>query len=94
MARHTVKSFTVSIDPSNTFVYVEIHTELRKPYIFHLTPDIHYPNLQFIHDKLNSALTHCTTNYEKVEVRVFDERFYVNIDVAGFIDTRFTGKKA
>lgn len=94
MARHIVKSFTVSIDPTNTFVEVKIHTKLKKPYKFHLTPDVHYPSLQDIHDKLTNALTHCTTNYEKVDVSVFDERFYVNINVTGFIKTRFTGKKS
>jgi len=94
MARHQVKSFSVSIDPSNSFVEVEIETELKKPYKFHLIPDANYPSLQDIHDKLNDALTHCTTNYEKVDVSVFDERFYVNINVTDFINTRFTGRKA
>ena len=72
MARHSVKSFRVDIDPSNRFVDVEIETYLKKPYKFHLNPDVNYPTLQDIHDKLKEALTHCTTNYEKVDVSVFE----------------------
>ena len=94
MARHQVKSFSVGIDPTNKFVEVEIETELKKPYRFHLTPDVNYPTLQDIHDKLKAALTHCTTSFEKVDVSVFDERFYVTINVTDFINTRFTGRSA
>jgi hypothetical protein len=94
MARHPVKSFRVDIDPSNKFVDVEIETDLKKPYRFHLNTDANYPTLQGIRDQLNEALTHCTTNYEKVDVSIFEDRFYVNINVTDFINTRFTGRKA
>lgn len=93
MARHQVKSFNVGIAPSGTSVQVEIVTELKKPYRFELMPDIHYPTVQDIETKLQAALSHCVSNYEKVDVSIFKERNYVSINVTDFINTRFTGKE-
>lgn len=94
MARHQVKSSDVRIDSSRTFVDVVIETELKNPYKFHLRPDVNYPTLEDIRDKLREALTHCTTTFEKVDVSVFKDRRYVSINVKGFINTRFTGDTA
>lgn len=92
MARHQVKSFKVGITPSGKSVEVEIETELKKPYKFELTCDVHYPTVKYIEEKLNEALVHCRDQHEKVDVSVFEARFYVTINVTGFISTRFTGK--
>lgn len=91
MARRKVESFKVGISPSGESVEVEIVTDRKKPYKFTLKPDIHYPTVEDIEEKLSTALTHCVDTYEKVEVNVFKERDYVNINVKDFIDTRFTG---
>lgn len=93
MARHEVKSFNVSINPSDMWVDVEIETELKKPYKFELTPDINYPTVQDIEDKLKEALNYCVNTYEKVDVSIFEERLYVSINVKDFINTRFSGKR-
>lgn len=92
MAKHQVKSFKVGIAPSGGWVDVEIETDLQKPYRFELTPDVHYPTVLDIESKLNAALSHCVSTYEKVDVSVFKERSYVSINVKGFINTRFSGK--
>lgn len=91
MARHEVKSFRVEISPSGTSVQVVIETELQKPYKFELTPDVNYPTVQDIEEKLKAALNHCVETYEKVDVSVFKERFYVSINVKDLINTRFSG---
>ena len=91
MARHQIKSFKVNIAPSGRSVQVEIETELKKPYRFELTPDVHYQTVQDIEQTLTSALAHCVDTYEKVDVSIFKERHYVSINVAGFINTRFSG---
>lgn len=93
MARHQVKSFKVSIDRSGTVVQVEIVTELRKPYRFELTPDVHYPTVQDVESSLRAALSHCVETYEKVDVSVYKDRGYVSINVKDFISTRFSGKE-
>lgn len=92
MARHQVKSFKVDIASSGKWVDVVIVTELKKPYRFELTPDEHYPTVQDIKGKLNAALAHCVNTHEKVDVSVFEERFYVSINVKDLISTRFSGK--
>lgn len=92
MARHKVISYKVQTDPTNTYVAVEIETELQKPYKFQLMPDVNYPTVAVIEQKLKEALSHCLTEYEKVDVSVFSERNYVSINVTNFINTRFTGK--
>ncbi|WP_079436984.1 hypothetical protein [Zoogloea sp. LCSB751] len=92
MARHQVKSFKVGIAPSGNSVQVEIETELKKPYKFELTPDVNYPTVQDIEKKLKEALAYCVERYEKVDVSIFEERFYVSINVKDFINTRFSGK--
>lgn len=92
MAKHQVKSFNVGIASSGKSVHVEIETDLKKPYKFELTPDIHYPTVQDIEEKLTEALQHCVDTYEKVEVSYFKDRFYVTIYVTDFINTRFSGK--
>lgn len=91
MARHQVKSFKVGIAPSGKSVEVEIKTELKKPYKFELTSDVHYPTLQDVEEKLKAALAHCVDTYEKVDVSIFKERSYVSINVKDFINTRFSG---
>lgn len=92
MAKHQVKSFSVHISSSGDFVNVNIDTELKKPYKFELTPDTLYPTVQHIEDLLNKALSHCINTHEKVDVSIFADRFYVSINVKGFINTRFSGK--
>ncbi|OZI46331.1 hypothetical protein CEK29_05525 [Bordetella genomosp. 5] len=92
MAKHQVKSYKVEIAPSGEWVGVVIETELQKPYRFQLTPDQLYPTVLDIEEKLNAALDHCISTHEKVDVSVFKERFYVSINVKGFIDTRFSGQ--
>ncbi|VWC54006.1 hypothetical protein [Burkholderia lata] len=92
MARHQVKSFKVSIGRSGESVRVEIETEIKKPYKFELTPDVHYPTVQDVEGKLKAALTHCVDTYEKIDISVFKDRSYVSINVKDFIDTRFSGK--
>ncbi|MBH9642367.1 hypothetical protein [Burkholderia vietnamiensis] len=93
MARHKIKSFNVGITPSGDSVKVEIETELKKPYKFELTPDVNYETVQDIEEKLRAALTHCVNEYERADISVHDERFYVTINVKDFIGTRFTGKR-
>ena len=91
MARHSVKSFNVSVNASGDAVDVDIVTELKKPYRFVLRPDVHYPTAQDIEAKLNAALSHCVTHHQKADFNIFSERSYISINVEGFIDTRFTG---
>lgn len=91
MARHQVKSFTISISPSGKSVQVEIETELKNPYRFELTPDENYPTVQDVEEKLKAALAHCVDTYEKVDVSIFKERSYVSINVKDFTYTRFSG---
>ena len=91
MARHSIKSFNVSINAAGDAVDVEIITELKKPYRFNLRPDVHYPTVQDIDGKLNAALSHCIAHYQKADFNIFPERSYVSIDVKNFINTRFTG---
>lgn len=92
MARHSIKSFNVSINASGSAVDVEIVTELQKPYRFKLYPDMNYPTVEGIEEKLNAALGHCVTTYQKAEFNIFRQRSYVSINVKDFIDTRFTGE--
>lgn len=91
MARHSIKSFNVSLNASGDAVDVDIVTELRKPYKFVLRPDVHYPTAQDIEDKLNTGLSHCVAHHQKANFNIFSERSYISIKVKGFIDTRFTG---
>lgn len=91
MARHSIKSFNVSINASGDAVDVEIVTELKKPYRFNLRSDVHYPTVQDIELKLNTALGHCVAHHQKADFSIFSERSYVSINVTDFIDTRFTG---
>lgn len=91
MARHSIISFKVSINESGHAVDVEIVTELNNPYRFMLRPDVHYPTVQYIENKLNNALNHCVINFQKADFNIYSERSYVSINVKGFIDTRFTG---
>lgn len=91
MARHNVKSFKVGIDPLGRSVQVEIETELKKPYKFELTPDVHYPTVQDVEARLKTALAHCVDTYEKADISIFKERSYVSINVKDYIDTRFSG---
>jgi hypothetical protein len=93
MARHLIKSFTVSINASGDAVDVEVVTELKKSYKFNLRPDVHYPTAQDIEAKLNAALGHCVAHHQKADFSIFSERSYVSINVKDFIDTRFTGDK-
>ena len=93
MARHSIKSFNVSIDTAGDAVDVEIVTELQKPYKFNLRPDAHYPTAQDIERKLNAALSHCVSHHQRADFNVFAARSYVSIKVKDFIDTRFTGDK-
>jgi len=92
MAKHQVKSFEVGIAHSGKVVHVKIDTELNKPYKFELTPDVHYPTVQDIAENLNKALDHCVNTFEKVNISIYKERFYVDIEVKDFIGTRFSGK--
>jgi hypothetical protein len=91
MARHSIKSFNVSTNASGDAVDVEIITELKKPYRFNLRPDVHYPTVQDIDEKLNVALSHCVAHYQKADFNILPERSYISINVKNFIDTRFTG---
>jgi len=91
MARHSIKSFEVSINPAKTAVYVEIETELKKPYKFNLMPDANYSSLDVIEEKLTAALQHCVDTYEKADFDIFPERNYVSIMVKDHISIRFTG---
>ncbi|MFD4120921.1 hypothetical protein ACFWQD_06375 [Alcaligenes faecalis] len=91
MAKHTVKSFSVTINQSQGFVRVEIHTELLKPYIFHLYPDTNYPTLQDLADQVRAALQHCVNTFTKADISIFADRRYVTISVAKFLQTRMTG---
>lgn len=91
MARHKVNSFKLKISSNGEFVQVEIETELKKPYKFQLTPDVNYPTVQDIQEKLKVALAHCVDTYEKVDVSIDLARSYVWINVKDCIGTRFSG---
>ncbi|KGX05539.1 hypothetical protein Y036_2897 [Burkholderia pseudomallei] len=79
MARHQVKSFKVGIDSPGKSVRVEIETELKKPYKFELTPDVNYPTVQDVEEKLRAALTHCVDTYEKNRCQHF-QRPLIRVD--------------
>lgn len=91
MARHSIKSFNVSINASGDAVDVEITTEIKKVYRFNLRPDDNYPTVQDIDGKLNAALSHCVTRHQKADISIFADRSYIYINVKDFIDIRFTG---
>lgn len=94
MARHKVVSFEVNINSSKKWVVVHIQTELKKPYKFRLTPDVNYPTLDYIEEKLVEALTHCVETFEKVDISKGKDDPYVWINVKDFISSRFMGTVA
>jgi hypothetical protein len=93
LARHSIKSFSISTSTSGSSVRVKIETDLNSPYNFELFPDENYPTVQGIEQKLHAALDHCVKHYQKADFNIFPERSYITIKVKDFIDTRFTGKK-
>lgn len=93
MARHKVVAFAVDLIAEGNAVAVHIETELKNPYNFELRPDANYPTVQDIEEKVREALQHCIDTFEKVDVSIFAERSYVNINVKDHIITRFTGKR-
>lgn len=77
MAKKGVKSFTVKLE--KTFVFVEIHTENKRPYRYEIYSDTRQQNLGDIAKHLENGLEDARINMKKIDVSDYSERSYVHI---------------
>lgn len=84
----------LNVDRKVQVDYVKLDIEAEGDvWEYDIRSDDRAPDLNQIVSELTNALTQAQTDFSKVEIKEYKERFYLFVDVQDHLDKQYTGEK-